>query len=290
METGREVTNEWTRAGSDTRPHRRAVRLVLPLLLLVGCGGGDGGGSRILPLQADLMLDPPPAPPAIYFELVDIDQDLVTVRLVFDTGGSPIAFDVFNLEIHLVDPANESVLKPGIAQVQLADIGGPLTPFTDAQGTPLVCGDCVATCVDQSSGVLSACHLCDSAACTAPGVCGGTGVCTSGTVGAPCTFDSDCTTPSLLRFNPLCRNSATDTDRIFIWGAALTGNSGCSAVSASGKITLLTLGLLAAAPGEVRVKLVHDPTKTGDCEILDSALTEIGDPCNDRNALFTATR
>lgn len=94
---------------------------------------GDDDGNRILPVRADITIDPVSDDPAVYFERVSASGDLVTVNVRLRTM-TRLQFESFNLEIHLVDPATGEI-QPGIMRSIAALYQDTLLCACDASDT-----------------------------------------------------------------------------------------------------------------------------------------------------------
>ncbi len=267
----------WT--GSEGRRAVAAVLAAGALLLLPSCGKSKNE-NKILPVSADIRIDNPatfPAP-SVFLQKVSASGDLVIVDVMLRTS-SAVTFDAFDLDL---------TFDPGIVQLG-GNVLDPLfatTPFCGHDATNPVTTDCFC-----NASVTNVCNITKTQACKVDADCPiipASMPLTNETCVIACTQS-----PTT---NPICQNNggqANSSGEFILGVAAATGpGSGCPAITApAGTDTrLFRLGFVAASTGSSPIHFVpFSSTNTGGCAIL-SGGANLGIPCVDGNATFTASR
>jgi hypothetical protein len=274
---------------------RTAALAVLLLAAFGGCSKNHNDTHQLLPIKASISIpNSPGSAPIVYLRVSsgDIaDDDVVPLDLVLRAGGTPIAFDAFDVEVHLENPSQPGVPAPGILQFVFASGGTQKTPFgtcggsttCTAQGKCDGTGPLCATAGDCLSGVCTTSYTCDNA--------------------VSCNSCLSCPanpTFSAVIMNPLCNSNlaGAGTDGVILLGVASVPNVSCPqtrTLPANSEMVIAQFLLVASAEGTVRIRFQQNPAKTGDCEILaygapGTPPADLGIPFDDGGAVFTAHR
>jgi hypothetical protein len=267
------MSRTWTRRRVNRLPpdsgplstRIRAATALLLALLLPACGGKDKNENRIKPIMATLNIDPftGTPDPAVYLETKSTTGDLVTVDVKLHSS-TPLTFDAFTLEF-VYD----------FQKVQIGDV---------FRLNPALFGDC-------SGGLLC------SPLCSNNGQFANLGqvVDSQGRAHFLMGVASTSSSPRCSKTTDLCCQNDPDCP---------SGETCTTSTTVSGDTTLVTLAFIAATtidttPAEPRGSPIvlftnpdpanPDPTKHGDCEILNN-LVDLGVMCVDQRAAMTAAR
>jgi hypothetical protein len=304
-------------SSSDRGPSWRFVlaALIVPLALTISaCHGRNEVENRISPIHATLSLANPYAgspDPAVYLDVGSTTGDLVVVNVKLRASAAPVAFDTLTLEFTYE-----------FQKVQIGDVFEVNPDTLGSCNAGFVCDPvCLSNATQSNQGLtvdgnglahfvmgVSAKHGCPIAktgrcraiamtSCSSNSDCPGGDTCGPNppnqckATQASCTQDADCT------LTEACVNSECQSTESHCVSDAdcITGES-CITVPDT---TLVTLGFTAATtfgadplkdpPSPITLFTNPDPTKHGDCEILDN-LVDIGIACEDPGATMTASR
>lgn len=239
------------------------VRIAVPLfaaaLLLAATACGKSSNditNNIKPITGTISVNSSPPPTAVYFQPVS-NGDPATLDVMFNSGGSMVAMDGFTLEIQF---------DQGVVQIggELANGSLTATPVGD-------CNTCLESCLDGTTSTTYTCQTCT--------FCGTT----------------NDFTPIATGTSPLCAvNANANTSGTLLVGVNRTPDFtkvGCTITNVQTPVRLLRLFLFPASTGTSRITLVQKPAgQNGGCAILGPGATDLGIPCFDGGATFTAAR